>query len=146
MNALVHRFETRQSTTLDRGVPGAEARPFTRMAGLNRRQALGRAGENRAAAWYRSHGYAVIEQNWRCVAGEIDLVCTRGRTLIFAEVKARTTATHGHPFEAVTPAKQRRLHGLASAYLRTQTTHWAEIRFDVVALLGEDLEVLEGAF
>jgi putative endonuclease len=116
------------------------------MAPPNWRLALGRAGEDRAAAWYRSHGYTVIERNWRCVAGEIDLVCARGRTLIFAEVKARTTATHGHPFEAVTPAKQRRLHRLASVYLRTQTTRWAELRFDVVALLGEDLEVLEGAF
>ena len=124
-------------------------RPFTRMAGPNRRLERGRAGEDRAAAWYRSHGFAVIERNWRCVAGEIDLICARGTTLIFVEVKARTSARQGHPFEAVTLAKQRRLYRLASAYLRTQTTHWVELRFDVVAVLGEDLEVLEvleGAF
>jgi putative endonuclease len=121
-------------------------RPFTSMAGASRRLELGQAGEDRAAAWYRSHGYAVVERNWQCSTGEIDLICTRGRTLIFVEVKARTTARRGHPFEAVTLAKQRRLHRLASAYLRTQTTHWAELRFDVVAVLGRDLEVLEGAF
>ena len=79
-------------------------------------------------------------------AGEIDLVCARGRTVVFAEVKARTELTHGHPFEAVTPSKQRRLHHLAFLYLHAQTVHWAELRFDVVAVLGNELEVLEGAF
>lgn len=121
-------------------------RPFTLMAGPNRRLELGRSGEDRAAAWYRSQGYAVIERNWRSGAGEIDLICARGRVLVFAEVKARSAVTHGHPFEAVTLAKRRRLRRLASTYLRTQSAHWAELRFDVVAVLGKDLEVLEGAF
>ncbi len=61
-------------------------------------------------------------------------------------MKARTELTHGHPFEAVTPSKQRRLHRLAFLYLHAQTVHWAELRFDVVAVLGNELEVLEGAF
>ena len=112
----------------------------------NRRVALGRAGEDRAAAWYRAHGYAVLERNWRCAAGEIDLVCARGRTLVVCEVKARTETTHGHPLEAVTPAKQRRLRSLAVAYLHSQTNRWAEVRFDVVTLLAGELQVLEGAF
>jgi putative endonuclease len=112
----------------------------------NRRAALGRAGEDRAAAWYRAHGYAVLERNWRCAAGEIDLICARGRTLVVCEVKARTEAAHGHPLEAVTMAKQRRLRGLALAYVHSQTGHWAELRFDVVSVLAGKLEVLEGAF
>jgi putative endonuclease len=122
------------------------------MAGPNRRAKLGRAGEDRAADWYRAHGYAVLERNWRCAAGEIDLICARGRTLVFCEVKARTAATHGHPLEAVTPAKQRRLRGLARSYLRSQsaqsgrTGRWAELRFDVASVLAGELEVLEGAF
>jgi putative endonuclease len=107
---------------------------------------LGRAGEDRAAAWYLAHGYAVLDRNWRCPRGEIDLICARRRTLVFVEVKARTSATHGHPFEAVTQAKQRRLVRLAFTYLHNQTVHWAELRFDVVAVLGQELEVLEGAF
>jgi putative endonuclease len=116
------------------------------MASSNRRMELGRAGEDRAAAWYRAHGYAILERNWRCPAGEIDLICARGRTLVFVEVKARTSATHGHPFEAVTPAKQRRLGRLAFTYLQNQRVYWAELRFDAVAVLGNELEVLEGAF
>ena len=85
-----------------------------------RNAALGRFGEERAAAHYRAHGYAVLERNWRCAAGEIDLICARGRTLVVCEVKARSRTTHGHPLEAVTPAKQRRLRRLAAAYLRSQ--------------------------
>jgi putative endonuclease len=112
----------------------------------NRRAKLGRHGEDRAAAWYRAHGYAVLERNWRCAAGEIDLICARGRTLVVCEVKARTGATYGHPFEAVTPAKQRRLRGLAVAFLRSRSAPWPELRFDVVSVLGGELEVLEGAF
>jgi putative endonuclease len=116
------------------------------MAKPNRRAELGRAGEDRAADWYRAHGYAVLERNWRCAAGEIDLICARGRTLVVCEVKARRGVSHGHPLEAVTPAKQRRLRGLAIAYLHSQGGHWAELRFDVVSVLGSKLEVVEGAF
>ncbi len=116
------------------------------MAGSNRRAQLGRTGEDRAAAWYRAHGYAVLQRNWRCATGEIDLICARGKILVVCEVKARSRTSHGHPFEAVTPAKQRRLRGLALAYLHSQTSHWAEVRFDVVSVLGGTLEVLEGAF
>jgi putative endonuclease len=116
------------------------------MAGSNRRAELGRTGEGRAAAWYRAHGYAVLERNWRCATGEIDLICARGKTLVVCEVKARSRTSHGHPLEAVTPAKQHRLRRLALAYLHGQTSHWAEVRFDVVSVLGGNLEVLEGAF
>jgi putative endonuclease len=124
----------------------ANAETVLVMVTPNQRAALGRAGEDRAAAWYRAHGYAVLARNWRCAAGEIDLVCARGRTLVVCEVKARTKATRGHPLEAVTPAKQRRLRGLAVAYLQSQTGRWAELRFDVVSVLAGELQVLEGAF
>jgi putative endonuclease len=116
------------------------------MAGSNRRAQLGRTGEDRAAAWYRAHGYAVLQRNWRCSTGEIDLICARGKTIVVCEVKARSHTSHGHPFEAVTPAKQRRLRSLALTFLRSQTSHWAEVRFDVVSVLGGTLEILEGAF
>jgi putative endonuclease len=114
--------------------------------GNRRNAALGHLGEERAAAHYRAHGYAVLERNWRCAAGELDLVCARGTTLVVCEVKARSRTTHGHPLEAVTPAKQRRLHRLAAAYLRSQDRRWAEVRFDVASVLGGTLHVLEGAF
>ena len=107
---------------------------------------LGGFGETLAAARYEAHGYAVLERNWRGRAGEIDLICARGTTLVVCEVKARTGGAHGHPLEAVTPRKQRRLRRLAAAYLRQQERRWAEVRFDVVGVLGGVVDVVEGAF
>jgi putative endonuclease len=108
--------------------------------------AVGRRGEDAAAAHYQARGYAVLARNWRCAAGEIDLVCARGQTLVFCEVKARSHTETGHPLEAVTRAKQMRLRRLAAAYLVGQRTYWDEIRFDVASLLGRSLHVVEGAF
>jgi putative endonuclease len=107
---------------------------------------IGRQGEDRAAARYRAAGYAVLARNWRCAAGEIDLVCARGDTLVVCEVKARSRDAHGHPVEAVTPAKQRRLRRLAATWLRGQAARWAIVRFDVVSVLDGAVEVVEDAF
>jgi putative endonuclease len=114
--------------------------------GDRRNGELGGFGETLAAAHYRAHGYAVLERNWRCRVGEIDLICARGTTLVVCEVKARTGSAHGHPLEAVTAPKQRRLRRLAAAYLRQQGRRWPEVRFDVVGVLDGTLEVVEGAF
>ncbi len=114
--------------------------------GDRRNAALGGFGEALAAAHYRGSGYAVLERNWRCWAGEIDLLCARGTTLVVCEVKTRTGTARGHPVEAVTRAKQLRLRRLAALYLQRQERRWAEIRFDVVSVLKGTLEVVEGAF
>ena len=88
----------------------------------------------------------MVARNWRCREGELDLVVRRGRELVFVEVKARTTDRFGIPAEAVTPAKQRRLRGLAARYLRDTGTRAGSLRFDVVAILAGRLEVIEAAF
>jgi putative endonuclease len=108
--------------------------------------ALGRFGEERAARWYADHGYTLLERNWRCGQGEIDLLCCRGATLIICEVKARRSDRLGAPVEAVTRDKQLRLRRLAVAYLRTYGGSYDEVRFDVASVLGSELSVLEGAF
>jgi len=110
------------------------------------RRAFGAAGEARAAAWYEAHGYRVLARNWRCRDGELDLVVTRGRTMVVVEVKARRTDRFGAPVEAVTPAKQRRLRHLALRYLEATGARPARLRFDVVSILAGRLEVVEGAF
>jgi putative endonuclease len=110
------------------------------------RRALGQAGEDRAAAWYRAHGYEVHDRNWRCRDGELDLVVSRARTLVFVEVKTRRTDRFGIPAEAITPAKQRRLRDLARRYLEATGARPAALRFDVVSILGGQLEVLTAAF
>jgi len=107
---------------------------------------VGRTGEDRAAAWYRRQGYAVLARNWRCAQGEIDLVCAKAGTLVICEVKARRSDRLGSPAEAVTPSKQRRLRRLAVAYLRAESGRYREVRFDVAALLGSRLSVIENAF
>ncbi len=108
--------------------------------------ALGREGEDRAAEHYRAEGYAVLARNWHCALGEIDLVCARGGTLVVCEVKARRRDVHGHPLEAVTAAKQRRLRRLAGAWLGSQRAGWHVVRFDVVTVLDGAVEVVEDAF
>lgn len=110
------------------------------------RRALGAAGEEQAARWYARHGYQVLDRNWRCRVGELDLVVARGRMLVVVEVKTRSTDRFGTPAEAVTVAKQRRLRQLAVLYLDATGARPSSIRFDVAAVLAGHLEVIEGAF
>jgi putative endonuclease len=105
------------------------------------------AGEARAAQWYDEHGYQVVARNWRCREGEVDLIVRRAKTYVFCEVKARTSTAFGSPAEAVTRAKQARIRRLATRWLsENPTVRASRIRFDVVAVLGDELDVLEGVF
>lgn len=116
-------------------------------ARTDRRRALGARGEALAARWYQERGYRLLARNWRCREGEIDLVVAKGGEYVFCEVKARSTEAFGGPLEAVTGRKQARLRRLAARYLREEAKGPAgKVRFDVAALLGDDLEVVEGAF
>lgn len=108
--------------------------------------ARGRWGEQRAAAWYREAGFSVVAANWRCQIGEIDIVARRGTLVVFAEVKARRTERFGPAAAAVGPAKQARLRRLAARWLAEHAAHGVEVRFDVVAVTGVRLEVIEAAF
>lgn len=110
------------------------------------RQALGAAGEALAARWYEDHGYQVLDRNWRCRDGELDLVVRRNRTIVFCEVKTRTTDAYGTPAEAVTHAKRQRIRRLAARWLESSPVRPAQIRFDVAAVLAGRLEMIEGAF
>ncbi len=111
-----------------------------------RRLQLGADGEALAAAWYEAHGYEVLERNWRCSAGEIDLVLRCGRSVVICEVKTRSSDAFGVPAEAVTAAKRRKLRALASMWLEQAPFRPKEIRFDVAAVLGGQLEIIEAAF
>jgi putative endonuclease len=110
------------------------------------RRALGADGETAVAEWYVEHGYEVVERNWRCRAGELDLVLRRGRTFVFCEVKTRSSDAFGAPVEAVTRTKQARLRHLAAQWLEEAPLHATDIRFDVASVLAGEIEVLEGAF
>jgi putative endonuclease len=110
------------------------------------RQQLGALGEELAARWYCDQGYTVVERNWRCRAGEIDLVASRDAVLVFCEVKTRSSRRHGHPAEAVTVTKPRRIRRLAIHWLAGRERWYDEIRFDVAEVVGSEVRVLEAAF
>jgi putative endonuclease len=119
-------------------------------AGSDRRQVVGAEGESLAAAWYEAEGYEVLERNWRRREGEVDLIVRRGRTVAFCEVKTRRDDRFGTGAEAVLVPKQRRIRRLASRWLSelTPATGRAlvEVRFDVVSIVGGQVEVIEDAF
>lgn len=110
------------------------------------RQAFGRWAEGLAARAYRRRGFEIIDRNWRCRDGEIDLIVRRHDLLVFVEVKARRSGRLGTAASAVDHRKQRRLRRLAAAWLATHPVGRAEIRFDVAAIDGVRLEIIEAAF
>jgi putative endonuclease len=114
-------------------VAGAEAR--SRGPRGDERRSLGAEGEALAAGWYAAAGYEVLDHNWRCRAGELDLVVRGDDALVFCEVKTRRGDAFGVPAESVTPAKQRRIRGLATRWLDEHPTRAVRIRFDVVSVL-----------
>jgi putative endonuclease len=79
---------------------------------------LGRHGETLAVAFLETQGMRIMDRNWRCSEGEIDIVALDGDTLVIAEVKTRKNLAYGHPFEAVGAAKLARLHRLAFSWCR----------------------------
>jgi putative endonuclease len=116
------------------------------MASSEGRRERGVRGEDLAAAWYESNGYEVLDRNWRCRAGELDLVVRFGSTLVFCEVKSRATDRFGTGAEAVTHEKQARIRRLASEWIGARGARPRSIRFDVAAILGDRLDVIEAAF
>jgi putative endonuclease len=96
---------------------------------------LGGHGERIAAAYLTDAGLRVLDRNWRCREGELDIVAREGEALVFCEVKTRRGVGYGHPVEAVTVAKQRRLRTLAQRWLAAHDEHAPDLRFDVVGVL-----------
>ncbi|MFL6002869.1 MAG: YraN family protein [Nocardioides sp.] len=102
--------------------------------GLHNR-ALGDYGERVAARHLTEQGMVVLDRNWRCDEGELDLVLRDGSALVGCEVKTRTSLSHGSPHEAVTDAKLVRLQRLMQRWMRENDVYPAETRVDLVAVL-----------
>ena len=102
------------------------------------RKATGSHGEILAVDYLRGQGYAILQTNWRCRRGEIDIIAQDGATLVFVEVRTRRSANLGSPEESVTAAKQRRLAELAQIYLQWREAAgkpWLDgWRIDVIAI------------
>lgn len=87
-----------------------------------------------------------MDRNWRVPGGEIDLIVRCGRLIAFVEVKTRASNAYGDPALAVTARKQLRLRRLAASWLAANAVHGVDVRFDVVAVLGVTVRVIEAAF
>ena len=108
------------------------------------RIALGRLGEELASRRLRKLGYEILETNYRCPLGEIDLVAREGDVLVFVEVKTRRNRPLAEAKEAVHKRKQGQLSRVALAYLKSKNLWGTKARFDVVAIgVGEEKEEIE---
>jgi putative endonuclease len=114
-----------------------------------RRQA-GESGESLAVKLLKRNGYKIIEQNYRCKLGEIDIIAEDDGVLTFVEVKARRTDEFEEPKSAVTPQKQRKISMVALEYLKETEQMEKNARFDVVAILllpeHPDVQIIKNAF
>jgi putative endonuclease len=101
----------------------------------DRNRALGSFGEAYAARHLVEQGMVLLERNWRCPAGEIDLVLRDGSVLVVCEVKTRSSTAYGSPLEGVTARKAARLRRLAAQWLAEHQLHPDEVRIDLVGVL-----------
>ncbi len=109
----------------------------------------GKEGEKIAAAFLKKKGYRIIETNYRCALGEIDIIAREKGELVFVEVKTRTSAELGYPEQAVGINKQKKMSQLALWYLQKKNND-AQARFDVVAVTisasGNEIKLIKNAF
>lgn len=104
---------------------------------MQAKDVLGRDGEQAAVAYLEGLGFRILDRNWRCADGEIDIVAVERHTFVVCEVKTRSGTRYGTPLEAVGRAKHRRLRRLAVAWLNAHGVRFDQIRIDVVGLLYE---------
>ena len=111
------------------------------------KKSYGDKGEKLAALYLEQAGYRIMEKNFRCRQGEIDIIAREKQYLCFIEVKRRKDITSGHPFETINPWKIKRICKTALFYL--QTHHLSDatpVRFDVISIVGEEVSLLRDAF
>jgi putative endonuclease len=124
------KFPIGVATTYNPGIKGAfSILPLSQML----KQLLGKFAENRAEKLLLARGLRILQRNYRCRQGEIDLIAQDGDTLVFVEVRSRSRQDYGSAAESITPAKQRRIIAAARHYLAT-LSRMPACRFDVVTL------------
>lgn len=102
-----------------------------------RTQLLGKYGEDQACSFLEAKGYSILERNHQGSSGELDIVAADGDTLVFIEVKTRSSKHSGHPFEAITHRKLSNIRGLAAAWCAANRVPNSQVRFDAIAVLVE---------
>ena len=102
---------------------------------LNTSHLLARTGEQLAEDYFRRHQYDILDRNYRCSFGEIDLIVEKNGCLVFVEVKTRSSEAVGSPEEAVHLYKQKKLYKTAQFYLKEKNISEMDMRFDVISIL-----------
>ncbi len=103
-------------------------------------KALGVQGEAIALKYLQKLRYTILEQNYRCRCGELDIIAREGKTVVFVEVKTRKNLSYGPPQLSVTPFKQRQISKAALTYMAQKRLEGTNARFDVIAILLENIE------
>jgi putative endonuclease len=98
---------------------------------------LGRLGEQLAAEYLQQAGMRILDRNWRCAEGELDIVAAERRLLVACEVKTRSGLAFGSPLEAISRRKRARLRGLAISWIRAHGVLFDEVRIDVIGLVRD---------
>ena len=106
----------------------------------------GKIGEAVAFNYLKQNDYKILETNFTCKMGEIDIIAKKDEIIVFVEVKARTTKKFGLPCEAVTPYKQHKIKLVATYYLQKTQNFDKICRFDVIEILGENINHIQNAF
>ena len=118
--------------------------------GADSRIGMGKQGEDIAVEYLKRADYRIIERNYRCIFGEMDIVARDGDTTVFVEVKSRRSERFGEPQASVGPAKQKKLSMIALNYLKDRGLLNCNARFDVVAIkfssAGTNVELIPNAF
>jgi putative endonuclease len=104
---------------------------------MHAKDMLGKSGEQAAAEYLESHGLRILDRNWRCAAGEIDIVAAERQVMVVCEVKTRSGTGFGTPLEAITRQKLARLRRLAARWLVANGVLFDEIRIDVIGLIRD---------
>ena len=109
------------------------------MFNKNHNKTIGKKGEDTACEYLKKQGYKILERNFRYSRlSEIDIIAKEKDTIVFVEVKTRTSTTYGHPFEAISHNKLNNIFQAALKYLQTTTETHKNHRIDIISVLGKD--------
>ncbi len=115
---------------------------------LSTNKAKGNFGENLASKYLIKNNYLIIERNFRNKIGEVDIIANKEDTIVFIEVKARSSLRYGYPYEAVNKRKQQKLKMLAVSYVKMRNLEEKQIRFDIIEvyLRNSSINHIQNAF
>jgi len=111
-----------------------------------RNKIKGDCGEAITISFLKKNGYKILETNYKNKIGEIDIIALKSGVVCFVEVKRRSTLAFGRPIEAVDHKKQQKIRRVAEFYLMVKHKTFADVRFDVVEIVGDEISIVENAF